>query len=569
MKRFWEDMPDKQIEGSDKIMIGDVNDAANPKSTTIEAAKEYIAGDKIDKVPNFTNSVPKLTADGSLVPGLMICSDIAYWIGYNIEVDRGTRGLFLDTINPETGEYYELKKGDIYRFYVPRVSDGDVLDVDMSQYQHLSVYLRYKTEAGINFHALAIVVGMGYSKSAQVKDVFGRVFDIQIHEGEVGSFYPRMLNGHEAPLIVAPPTPRPTKEVVLTADNPIFYVEEDNEPIDGIVGVRSEILNGKIVLGDYGGSEKNVTFIISEGSNTITFEAYNATATPTVATFEAGDTVFCLWDSQEINYWTLNNTKPPQVEDYSNVSVQFVLDNQNFKSYSTQSTSDDERQVQFPANTLTDNMKGQLVFALDDIEYHNSTAGQTIKDRWRIERGLYFVFDTQNGYKMNIKKVAGIEALSIITATNANGLTQAGVWKSMYDGSEESRRFEKLAVETENIINTTYTSATNSLPLDFSNKIQRIVITGGSSNPTFVFPDVLPEKNTAFRLIVNNGRTSVFSIPIPTAPIERDGVNYAFVNCCDDSSISVAAEKSIEFHLSFDVLESGVVEIRFANLNEY
>ncbi|NDV45517.1 hypothetical protein D0T49_00420 [Paludibacter sp. 221] len=134
-----------------------------------------------------------------------------------------------------------------------------------------------------------------------------------------------------------------------------------------------------------------------------------------------------------------------------------------------------------------------------------------------------------------------------------------------YTGTEEEF-YQALS----GIINTTYatTEANNYLPLTLENPILRVNVNGGTGTLAFNFPSVLPKENASLRMIVNNSRSALVNIAMPNGDIIRDDIIYHLINCSDDSTITVAPAKSVEFHLAFDKLEEGDFEIRIANLRE-
>lgn len=174
-------------------------------------------------------------------------------------------------------------------------------------------------------------------------------------------------------------------------------------------------------------ADKAVTFIIPDSSQAITIDG---------TSYEAGDTVFCVWDNDELA-WSVNNTIQPTVTDYTNVTVKYALTSTN-KSYKT--TTSRGFKVYQPDTTVA---KGDLVAVLSRVNYYGDSQYDTL---YGVEQGLYYVAEKETANATSsycwIKQIAKGTALQIINATTYN----EGVWDKTYPGATNSLvTFERLA----------------------------------------------------------------------------------------------------------------------------
>lgn len=284
--------------------------------------------------------------------------------------------------------------------------------------------------------------------------------------------------------------PIPDSNIVLFSTAQTYEITEDSS---SVMGLSANTNNCSVILSPLS-VDKTVTFVIKKGSMPITFGSSN---------YCSGDTVFCVYDSSE-GLWSINNTKPPLIPDYSDVNVKYVLDNVNFKSYSTIKTSDDERQVHFPPLTfplIDDNSikaSKPLVLVVEDILYEKQNENAPL---WLIKKGLYYLFDTQNGYKFNIKKLADIDSLSLVTCDNENLLTRKGIWKVVKSTASKGSYFVK--------IDDAYTKTETYNKLEVDNKLSSVYKYKGSLNSYSLLPSTGQANGDVYNVVASAEGTNI------------------------------------------------------------
>lgn len=348
-----------------------------------------------------------------------ISSDFNHWRKHYIEdvVGRGTV-LVLDATDPYTSDLIPVEGGDIIRFYVPWIEKDGAEVATLYQYNRVVIRLLDKQRNEVYYKWVSSSAAERKASALTVKDCYGVCIDIQLGRSSDGYLYPRTMGVVKQDAIVAQATVAPSGSIAL--DNDTYTVSLLTPDVFGVKALTDDCEIVLPVLDD----NKAVTFIIDEHGKGLTIGG---------TFYEAGDTVFCSFDYDDTGAWSVNNTKEPEVVDYSDVSVDWALDS-TFKSYSNTSWSvlNPVFQVQFPAGTLPTNVAQLLrkfVLVSETIEYVNSTANQTLKDKWRIQKGLYFVYDITQNSKLYIKKITDIKSLSLVTCNNENLFTHKGIWK--------------------------------------------------------------------------------------------------------------------------------------------
>lgn len=507
---------------SDKIPIGGVDTLINTLNSKASTADCDALNSKIETLKNQKQEYIRADADAEDYPTVgavrnyvdartvKISSDFDHWRKHYIQYVEG-RGtvLVLEATYPGSSDMIPVDSGDIVRFYVPWVEKDGLEVAPTYQYHNVVIVLLDKYRNEVYHKWISTSAAERKASALTVKDCYGVCIDVQLGRSSDGYLYPRTMGVVKQDAIVAQATVAPSGTITL--ENETYTVSILTPDVFGVKALTDNCEIVLPVLDD----NKAVTFIIDENGKGLTIGG---------TYYEAGDTVFCSFDYDDTGAWSVNNTKEPEVPDYSDVSVKWVLDN-SFMSYSTKSWTEAAPvyQVHFPLGSLPSSdepLRKQLVLVKDTIEY---SGAQNNADKWRIEKGLYYLYDIAENYKFNIKKIAGAESLSLVTCDNENGYTKKGIWKLVE--SANGAYFEKLDGK-EDVLNKS-TDATLSAASDalypsqkavksyVDNALSNISASSGSSGePAVKVMEATTTDATSVELLDSNGeRLKDFSFP--------------------------------------------------------
>ncbi|MDR3706642.1 MAG: hypothetical protein P4L28_12145 [Paludibacteraceae bacterium] len=230
--------------------------------------------------------------------------------------------------------------------------------------------------------------------------------------------------------------------VYLNATSTSFVVDADTA---SMIKLNAKTSGCLVTLPTTLTADKSVTFLIPDSSKPITVDG---------TVYQPGDTVFCVFDyddGSKTGSWSVNDTIPPTVPDYTDVTAKYALTGSD-KAYKTNTSRGFK--VYQPDTSVA---KGDLVAVLSRVNYYGDVQYDA---SYGVEQGLYYVADKETANATSsycwIKQIAKGTALQIVNSTVYN----AGVWDKTYPGATNSLvTFERLAdkaditaLQTEHVI---------------------------------------------------------------------------------------------------------------------
>ncbi|MDR3706646.1 MAG: hypothetical protein P4L28_12165 [Paludibacteraceae bacterium] len=226
--------------------------------------------------------------------------------------------------------------------------------------------------------------------------------------------------------------------VYLNATSTTFAVDADTA---SMIKLNAETTGCTVTLPTTLTADKSVTFLIPDSSKPISI---NGTV------YQPGDTVFCVFDYDEdakTGSWSVNNTIPPTVPDYSDVTAKFIItDVVTYKKAGAFA-------IYAPKTLIADTAEniGALIFLPEKLLYNN----QTLDAHANYEPipGLYYITDIDQGgtgllpteNRIIFKQLVSPLKLGTVRAYLGNNTAKTGAWINECDGNNlATLRFERL-----------------------------------------------------------------------------------------------------------------------------
>ncbi len=288
-------------------------------------------------------------------------------------------------------------------FWLCDIFDEDDNRLELTDIQYKKIVLEYYLNGVVRHCKLAFRNGQLYGELCYVKDVYGKQVLVQFDPYYTANC--TVINGIASDPLVSEPLPVPETQVTLNTDNTTYTVTTETA---SVVGVIAYVADCEIVLPDME-ADQSVTFIIKDSSKSIIIEEVE---------YLAGDTVFCVYDSEE-ELWAVNNTKAPEIDDYANVEVKHVI----LDGWTEKTTASRGKKIQ----GTSDYEVGDLVLIANYLYCSSTTASSQ-----SAEQGLYYISEMDSSYKVWLKLVVSADSLNIVKSS----FTNPGVWLNTYVGDD-------------------------------------------------------------------------------------------------------------------------------------